>query len=101
MECYWIIKIIQIYVEMDYLYDLFCDNNTYIQIYILKKLIQALHHYTAPNIENQTHTIQLWNLHEHLQQHKIRDKGFFPIVIYYLVLELGLWLQQNCFSLQG
>lgn len=39
--------IIQIYAELDYLYDSFCQNITYTQIYILKKHMQTLNHYIA------------------------------------------------------
>ena len=39
--------IIQIYAELDYLYDSFCQNITYMQIYILKQHMQTLNHYIA------------------------------------------------------
>ena len=51
------IKIIRIYIQLDYLYDFFVrQKKTYIAIYILQKYIQTLHLYTAPNIVKHTHT---------------------------------------------
>lgn len=65
------IKIIRIYIQLDYLYDFFVrQKKTYIAIYILQKYIQTLHLYTAPNIvkHTHTHTLRLQKLNKHLQQ---------------------------------
>ena len=62
---------IRIYVELDYLYDSFCENNTYIQIYIKNRHI---YHYIYIYCKAYTDITTFTKLHEHLQQNKAREK---------------------------
>ena len=73
------IKIIRIYIQLDYLFDFFVrQKKTYIAIYILQKYIQTLHLYTAPNIvkhtHTHTHTLRLQKLNKHLQQERCFER---------------------------
>ena len=61
---------------------------TYKYTCILKKHIQTLHRYTAPYIVKHTETLpRLQKLHDHLQQHEVRDKYLLIVFRYHVQLE--------------
>ena len=61
---------------------------TYKYTCILKKHIQTLHRYTAPYIVKHTETLpRLQKLHDHLQQHEVRDKYLLNVFRYHVQLE--------------